>query len=127
MFRVIMGMEEVARFEDLAEACWTLLDKIKKMVEGEGGIGEFFLFETCMVIAIVDGQEFMMNFDAVKRFLNMVGVLSEEGKLGEKPKFQVPLEISQRFAKACHLGSMLAFIEENKKVIARLMIKNLPV
>jgi hypothetical protein len=123
MFKVKIALEVVAQSDSLAEACRLFILKTKELIKKEGGISEYILFESCMITAVIDGREGMMNFFAISAFSHSIGVLKEDGTLSNKPVPYIPKDIVKQVFIASSNNSLEVYVREHEEMLSQLMLE----
>lgn len=110
MFKVLIGLKEVADADTLAEAARIFVRKTQELVRS-GQCSSFALFETCMIETKAYGALCMMNFDAIRGFVNAAGIV-ENGVLTDKPLPFISRELERRIFTSAFSASFVAYIKE---------------
>lgn len=119
MFKVMVGLEEVAQVDNLAGACQMFIKKIKEAITN-GGMSKFVLYESCMILTQIDGVECLMNFHAIVDFSSSLGILQEDGSLRNKPVPYIPKDLVRQIFLAAHSDSLDAFLAEQQEQLTRI-------
>lgn len=122
MYKIIIGLQDVAQTKSLAEACQMFIQKIKEMIKSEG-CSVHVIYESCMIETEIDGTKCLMNFTAIKDFSHAIGIIKEDGALVNKPVPYIPKEIAREIFASAHNNSLEAYLTEHTETLARLLIE----
>jgi hypothetical protein len=123
MYKVLIGLKEVARTESLAEACQIFIQKVQEMIRN-GGTSEYVLYEACMIEGEFPGFTGMMNFDAIRGFSHATGILNKDGSLRNKPVPYIPPDWAREIFEACFQDSFEAYLAEKEERFAKMAAAN---
>ena len=118
MFKVVIGLRDVAQAENLTEACQIFVRKVQELISA-GGCSSYMLFEACYITATIDGIDAMMNFDAIRTFANEAGLL-KDGELVNKPAPHLPSEIEKRIFLAAFKNGLEACLSKHVDIFQKI-------